>query len=283
MNHLRIASPGCLAGCFALFFLSAGCLPAQTALEYPKTQTVDHVDVYHGVKVADPYRWLEDDVRESKDVAAWVKAQNEVTFEYLEKIPERKPIEKRLTKLWNYEKYGSPFKRGGAYYYFKNDGLQNQDVLYRLESLDAEPEVLIDPNTWSKDGTVALAGAAFSDDGKHLAYGIQDAGSDWRTWRVMTIAGGKVLDDELKWVKFSGVSWTRDSKGFFLRPLQRARGRHRLSESEPQPETLLPPSGHASVRGCAGLRTAGPPRLGVFDRCLRRWTLAGDHGLERHR
>ena len=153
----------------------------------------DHVDVYHGVKVPDPYRWLEDDVRTSKEVADWVKAQNEVTFKYLKDIPERPLIEKRLTQLWNYEKYGSPFKRGGSYYYFKNDGLQNQYVLYRLESLDAQPQVLIDPNTWSKDGTVALAGTAFSDDGKYLAYGIQDAGSDWRTWRVMNIDTREVL------------------------------------------------------------------------------------------
>ncbi len=182
---------------------------------YPETPTVDHVDTYHGVKVPDPYRWLEEDVRTSQKVADWVKAENEVTSKYLEAIPSRAPIEKRLTKLWNYEKFGSPFKRGGSYYYYKNDGLQNQYVLYRLETLDAEPKVLIDPNTWSKDGTVALDGEAFSDDGKYIAYGIQDAGSDWRTWRIMNIATREVLPEELKWVKFSGASWTRDSKGFF--------------------------------------------------------------------
>lgn len=176
---------------------------------------MEHEDVYHGVKVADPFRWLEDDVRTSKDVAAWVKSQNEVTFKYLKDIPQRSQIESRLTKLWNFEKYGSPFKRGGSYYYFKNDGLQNQSVLYRLKTLDDKPQVLMDPNTWSKDGTVALAGTAFSDDGTYVAYGVQDAGSDWRTWRVMNIQTQKVLDDELKWVKFSGASWTRDSKGFF--------------------------------------------------------------------
>ncbi|MCA9068324.1 MAG: S9 family peptidase, partial [Planctomycetaceae bacterium] len=188
---------------------------AHSEIPYPETRTVDHVDVYHGVKVPDPYRWLEEDVRTSKKVADWVEAENKVSFHYLEQIPERKAIENRLTKLWNFEKYGSPFKRGGAYYYFKNDGLQNQYVLYRLDDLDAKPEVLIDPNTWSKDGTVALDGTAFSDDGQYLAYGVQDAGSDWRTWRVMEIESRKVLDEELKWVKFSGASWTRDSKGFF--------------------------------------------------------------------
>ncbi len=188
---------------------------AQSHFKYPETRMSDHVDVYHGVKVPDPYRWLEEDVRTSEEVADWVKAQNEVTFKYLKDIPERPLIEKRLTQLWNYEKYGSPFKRGGSYYYFKNNGLQNQYVLYRLNSLDAEPKVLIDPNTWSKDGTVALAGTAFSDDGKYLAYGIQDAGSDWRTWRVMDIESKEALAEELKWIKFSGASWTRDGKGFF--------------------------------------------------------------------
>jgi prolyl oligopeptidase len=203
----------CTIGLLSQFSLSP--IFAQTPLKYPETSPVDHMDEYHGVKVADPYRWLEDDVRTSDKVAEWVKAQNEVTFKYLEAIPERPLIAKRLTELWNYEKYGSPFKRGGSYYYFKNDGLQNQYVLYRLETLDSEPTVLIDPNTWSKDGTVALDGEAFSDDGKYIAYGIQDAGSDWRTWRVMNIATREVLPEEIKWVKFSGASWTRDSKGFF--------------------------------------------------------------------
>lgn len=202
-------------GFLPVVFSLIGIAAAQSEIPYPETRTVDHVDVYHGVQIADPYRWLEEDVRTSKDVAKWVEAQNKVTFDYLEQIPERKAIENRLTKLWNFEKYGSPFKRGGAYYYFKNDGLQNQYVLYRMKSLKDDPTILIDPNTWSKDGTVALEGTAFSDDGKYLAYGVQDAGSDWRTWRVMEIETKKVLEEELKWVKFSGVSWTRDSKGFF--------------------------------------------------------------------
>ncbi len=184
-------------------------------IKYVPTRRMEHIDVYHGIKVPDPYRWLEADARESKEVAQWVDAQNKVTFGYLMSIPEREAIRKRLTELWNYEKYGTPFKRGGRYYYFKNDGLQNQDVLYRMDALNDEPRVLIDPNTWSKDGTVSLAGTSFSEDGKHMAYGIAEAGSDWRTWRVMVIETGKVLDDQLKWVKFSGTSWTKDGKGFF--------------------------------------------------------------------
>ncbi|TXT33380.1 MAG: prolyl oligopeptidase [Planctomycetota bacterium] len=186
-----------------------------TRMKYPETKRVDHVDDHHGTKVPDPYRWLEDDVRQSKDVAAWVEAQNKVTFAFLESIPQRDAIKKRLTELWNYEKYGVPVKAGGRYYYFKNDGLQNQSVMYAIDTLTSEPRVLIDPNSWSKDGTVALASTSFSDDGKFLAYSVAEAGSDWNTWRVMEAESGRLLTDELRWVKFSGVSWTKDSRGFF--------------------------------------------------------------------
>jgi len=188
---------------------------ADILIPIPESEKVEHVDEYHGVAVADPYRWLEEDVRESKRVEEWVAAQNKATFAYLESIPQRESIEQRLTRLWNYEKFGSPFKAGGRYYYFHNSGLQNQSVLFTQEALQAKPRVLIDPNLWSKDGTVALAGTAFSDDGKHVAYGVQDGGSDWRTWRIMDIDTGKILEDELEWLKFSGVSWTKDGKGLF--------------------------------------------------------------------
>ena len=135
-------------------------------MSYVATKKVDHVDEHHGVKVPDPYRWLEDDVRQSKEVADWVETQNKLTFSFLESIPQREPIKKRLTELWNYEKFGVPSKVGGRYYYSKNDGFQNQAVLYVLDKLDGEPRVLLDPNSWSKDGTVALAATSFSDDGK---------------------------------------------------------------------------------------------------------------------
>ena len=184
-------------------------------ITYPTTKTVDQVDNFHGEDVKDPYRWLEDDVRTSEDVAKWVEDQNKVTDSYLNTLPGREQIEKRLTKLWNYEKIGAPAKHGDRYYFSKNDGLQNQNVLYSMPTLDAEPTVLIDPNKWSDDGTVALSGTSFSDDGKYLAYGIQDGGSDWRTWRIMEIATKKVLEDKVEWVKFSGASWTPDSRGFF--------------------------------------------------------------------
>jgi len=153
---------------------------------------------------------LEDDVRESEEVADWVKQQNEHTFGFLGKIKEREAIRERITQLWNFEKFGTPFRAGGRIYFYKNDGLQNQYVLYVQEDANAEPRVLIDPNKWSEDGTVALGGTAFSDDGRYLAYSIQDAGSDWRTWKVLEIDSGDILDDELKWLKFTTPAWTPD-------------------------------------------------------------------------
>ena len=182
---------------------------------YPKTEKVDQVDEYFGNKVADPYRWLENDVRKDEKVEKWVKAQNEITFDYLKKLPYREEIEKRITKLWNYEKYGLPRKAGKFYYYSKNDGLQNQSVIYQTSTLKGDAEVLVDPNKWSKDGTIALAGMSFSDDGKYMAYGIQDGGSDWRTWKIMNVETKETLEDELNWIKFSGVSWSADSSGFY--------------------------------------------------------------------
>jgi prolyl oligopeptidase len=188
---------------------------ADEPLQYPKTKRVDHVDDYHGVKVLDPYRWLEEDVRSSKEVAEWVEAENKVTEAYLKTIPEREAIRKRLTELWNFERYSAPVKAGKHYFYSKNDGLQNQSVLYVQGSLEGKPFVLIDPNTWSKDGTVALNGLSFSDDGKLVAYGVSEAGSDWVTWSVLETATGKKLTDELKWTKFSDADWTPDNAGFF--------------------------------------------------------------------
>jgi prolyl oligopeptidase len=183
--------------------------------DYPDTVKVDHIDTYHGVEVVDAYRWLEDDVRENTDVSDWVGEQNDITFAYLSSIPEREIIEKRLTQLWDYEKYGLPTKEGGRYFYEYNNGLQNQEQIYIQSSLDAEPELLVDPNTWSEDGTIALASYFPSPDGKHLAYLVQDGGSDWRTGRVMNIETREVLDDELAWLKFTGLSWARDGSGFY--------------------------------------------------------------------
>lgn len=185
------------------------------SLEYPNTAMIDHVDNYHGTEVADPYRWLEDDVRESSAVSDWVARQNEVTFAYLQSIPERQKIEDRLTTLWDFEKFGLPKKEGGRYFYEYNDGLQNQETIFIQSGLDADAELLVDPNTWSDDGTVALAAYYPSPDGKHMAYLVQDGGSDWRSARVMDIESRDVLDEQLEWLKFTGLSWASDGTGFY--------------------------------------------------------------------
>lgn len=190
-------------------------------LTYPSSHKSNQVDNYHNTLVADPYRWLEDP--DSEETRAWIEAQNQVTFGYLSEIPTREKIKQRLTKLWDYEKYGIPFKEGESlqdgsterYFYFKNDGLQNQSVLYTLKSLDDQPKVLLDPNKLSEDGTVALSGLSISEDGKLLAYSLSASGSDWQEWKVRDVETGEDLQDHLKWIKFSGASWTHDNQGFF--------------------------------------------------------------------
>ncbi len=184
-----------------------------TANKYPPTRKSDQIDDYHGVKVADPYRWLED--LDSAETKAWVEAQNKLSFDYLAAIPARNSLKDRITRLWNYEKYGVPFKEGNRYFYYRNSGLQNQSVLYTVTGLDATPKMILDPNTLSADGTVAVSGTQVSPDGKLLAYSISASGSDWQEWKVRDVDTGKDLADHLKWVKFSGVSWTSDAKGFF--------------------------------------------------------------------
>jgi len=190
-------------------------------LTYPSSHKSNQVDNYHNTLVADPYRWLEDP--DSEETRTWIEAQNQVTFGYLSEIPAREKIKQRLTKLWDYEKYGIPFKEGESlqdgsterYFYFKNDGLQNQSVLYTLKTLDDEPKVLLDPNKLSEDGTIALSGLSISEDGKLLAYSLSASGSDWQEWKVRDVETGEDLQDYLKWIKFSGASWTHDNQGFF--------------------------------------------------------------------
>ncbi|MFZ4572827.1 MAG: prolyl oligopeptidase family serine peptidase [Phycisphaerales bacterium] len=193
--------------------LAASSAVAQTQWVYPPAHTVDQVDDYHGTKVADPYRWLEDP--DASDSQKWIEAQVALTRSYLDAVPERKAIEERITKLWNFEKYGAPSKDGGRYFWSYNSGLQNQNVIYTADKLDGEARVLLDPNTLKADGTMALAGMAVSDDGRYMAYGIAEAGSDWNTWKVRDIATGKDTADVVNWVKFSGASFTKDGSGFF--------------------------------------------------------------------
>lgn len=177
----------------------------QESFKYPQTKKVDTTDTYFGVKVPDHYRWLENDT--ASDVKEWIKAQNKVTFDYLNKIPFRKQINERLTKLFNYEKRTAPFKKGNLYFYFKNDGLQNQSVLYVTDNISKPGRVLLDPNTLSEDGTISLSTYAISPDGKIIAYAIAKAGSDWKEIHFKEIESGKELADILYWVKFSGIAW----------------------------------------------------------------------------
>lgn len=182
---------------------------------YPVTKTVAEADDFFGVSVADPYRWLEADVREDDEVAAWVKAQNDVTFAYLESLPGRAEIKARLKALWDYEKFLLPVKKGERIFYRRNDGLQNQYVLYVQDGGEGAPRVLLDPNTWSEDGATALSAYYPSPDGSLVAYLVQDGGSDWMTIRVVDASTRAVLEDRIDWVKFSGVSWAKDGSGFY--------------------------------------------------------------------
>jgi prolyl oligopeptidase len=198
-----------VAAVTAVMALHAAAAAAQPG--YPPTRKSDHVDTYHGVEVPDPYRWLEDDY--SPETAKWVEAQNKVTFAYLEKIPFRDALRARLEKLYNYERYSAPFRKGPYFFFRKNDGLQNQNVLYVQRGLAGTPEVLLDPNTWSEDGTARLTSFAPSKNATHAVYGISRSGSDWQEYRVLDLATKKPLDDKLEWIKVSGVAW--QGNGFY--------------------------------------------------------------------
>jgi prolyl oligopeptidase len=197
----------------ALLLLAPGCCSSSTRLHYPATAKTNVVDVYHGTSVPDPYRWLEDD--NSAETKAWVIEQNKVTQAYLDALPGKGAILARLTRLWDYERYGTPFKEGGRYFYTHNTGLQNQSILYTVESLEAEPRVLLDPNTLSSDGTIALAATSVSDEGSLLAYGTSTSGSDWVEWHVRDVRTGRDLPDRLLWTKNTHPSWKKDGSGFF--------------------------------------------------------------------
>jgi prolyl oligopeptidase len=201
----------------AVLLLLLFCVPAAVAqekkIEYPQAPRTEQVDDYHGTEVADPFRPLED--ADSPETRRWIEAQNKITFSFLESIPERKRINERLKKLWDYPRMGVPSREGGRYFYTRNTGLQNQNPLFVTEKLQGKERVLLDPNTLAKEGTTALTGTAVSDNGKLLAYGLAVAGSDWQEWRVRDIESGKDLEDHIQWVKFSGASWLPDGSGFF--------------------------------------------------------------------
>ncbi|HCC51897.1 MAG TPA: S9 family peptidase, partial [Porphyromonadaceae bacterium] len=203
-------SIGVMVG-FGLMSGLYGCTMKSDKMRYPVAEQQGVTDDYFGTTVPDPYRWMEDDTAET--VAGWVEAENKVTQAYLAKIPFREQLKQRLTELTDYEKIGMPFKKHGKYYYYKNDGLQNQSVLYVKETLDGESSVLLDPNKLSDDGTVALSGISFSNDGRYLAYTISRSGSDWREIYVMDLATKQLTPDHIKWAKFTGAEWQKD--GFY--------------------------------------------------------------------
>ena len=199
---------------------------SSTTIVYPKSKVVQQIDDYHGTKIDDPFRWLED--VDSEETKLWVMRQNEVTFDYLQKIPARSRFKERLTKLWNFERYGLPRQYGDTYFFTYNNGLQNQNVLYTATSLDqtglAQQRTLLDPNLFSNQGTVSLSGYVPSDDGKLLAYGVAESGSDWNIWKVRSVQTGEDYSDTIRWVKFSSVAWTNDSLGFFYSRYEEPKG-----------------------------------------------------------
>src|SRR2546421_9775077 len=206
-----------LAGGFLLtgMFTGAAPAPAQT-LQYPAARKSDVVDDYYGTRVPDPDRGLGD--RDSPQSRAWIGAQNRLTAAYLAEIPARDTIRQRLTKLWNYPKYGAPFRKAGRYFFLKDDGLQNQSVLYKQASLEATPETLLDPNILSEDGPVALSTPAVADNGRLLADGPAASGADWEEFRVRDVGTARDLSDHPKWIKFSGAAGTEEGAGFFYSP-----------------------------------------------------------------
>ena len=208
-----------LGGLVSIGLMLSACSPSspestdemRTQLDYPSTRKVDSSDTYFGTTVLDPYRWLEDDT--ASDTKAWVKAQNAVSLPYLESLPGRAGIRQRLEELWDYTKQSAPRQVGDFYFFYRNDGLQNQPVIYRQKGSEGEPEVFIDPNAMNEEGTTSVSLSGDSKDGRFIAVDISEAGSDWSNLKVMDVATGEMMDDELEWVKFSGVAWYGD--GFY--------------------------------------------------------------------
>lgn len=218
---------------FSLLFSAAALAGAQTPtptpagkIDYPAAHKGNQVDDYHGTKVADPYRWLENP--DSAESRKWIEAENKLTFHFLDQIPQRAAIKARLKELWDYEKFGVPEKEQSRYFFSKNTGLQNQSVIYTTDSFAKPAKLLLDPNTLSKDGTIALGGSAVSDNAKLFAYGLAAAGSDWQEWKVRNVATDKDTSDDLNWIKFSGASWKKDGSGFFYSRYDEPKGENKL-------------------------------------------------------
>ena len=246
------------------------------AVTYPETKTVDSVDTYFGEQVKDPYRWLEDD--RSEETGAWVKSENKVTNDYLAQIPYRNELKERLTEIWNYEKIGAPFIEGDYAYFYKNDGLQNQSVIYRKKKDEDKEEVFLDPNTFSKDGTISLGGLSFSKNGKLAAYAISEGGSDWRKVIIIDAIDMKRIEDTIVDVKFSGISW-KDNDGFYYSSYDKPKGSelsaktdqhklfyHKLGTSQKQDQLIYGGTAEQKHRYVGGAVTEDGKYLFIYPR-----------------
>ncbi len=271
MKFIRNAAVAAAVACFAA--------QAQgQKLSYPEARKGDVVDDYHGTKIADPYRWMED--IDAKEVTEWVEIQNKLTSGYVERLPLREHFRKRITELWNYPKTGLPLREAGRLFYSKNSGLQRQSPVYMRENLDAEPRLVIDPNALSPDGSVSLGQYAPSPDGSLIAYTLSQGGADWRSVHVREIASGRDLTDKVEWMRFSGLSWTKDGKGFFYSRYPRAAQRTGARSCSEGPCAVLPPRRDPAVRGSPDLPTQGSAGLGGRRRRDRGWTLPARVHLE---
>ena len=254
-------------------------------LQYPPTKKTDAADDYHGKKIADPYRWLEDD--NSPETKAWITTQNKTTQEYLSTIPYRSQLKKRLEELWNYTRYSSPFKEGEYYYFYKNDGLQNQNVLYRHKGLKGEPEIFLDPNKFSDDGTHALAALTFSINSKYVAYSVSQSGSDWNSGYIIDVNTNKKLPEKLDWLKFTGFTWKEDEGFYYTRYPEPLKGEELKGKTvspqiyyhkvgTPQTEDLLVYEDKKHPQRLANLKLTEDQRFLILS------TAQGTHGKEIH-
>ena len=258
----------------------AGAGRGQQPFPLPADGRVDQVDDYHGTKVADPYRWLED--ANSPQTQAWVEAQNNVTFAYLRHLPAREGIKQRLTQLWDYEKYGVPFKEGGRYFYTKNTGLQNQSVIYTAPVARRQTDRAARSEQTLGDGTVSLSSYHVSDDGHYMAYGLNTSGSDWIEWHVRDVTTGQDLPDVLKWSKFSGAEWTKDNKGFFYSRYDAPDEKTHSRRSTIIRNSTITPSARRRTR-TRWSTSARTRRNGASGRCHRRRPVSHHRREPRHR
>lgn len=262
--------PVLLAAAIAAIAIQPAQAQTMTAPDYPETRRGDVVDTLFGEQIADPYRWLEDDVRNNPEVAAWVERQNAVTQGVLEQMPLRQPLKQRIGQLYDYERFSTPVKRGNRYFYLRNSGLQNQNPLYVRDSLTSEPRLLIDPNSWAADGATALSDWVPSPDGSKLLYSVQDGGSDWRILHVLDVTTGKQTSEEIRWAKFTGLAWVGEEGFLYSRFPEPAAGQdfqalnydqavyfHRIGTPQSEDQLVFATPDHREYMHSAGVTSDG--------------------------